>query len=188
MGLFNGLKKEKLIDAEAVKHRDNALLEIVRIVSFNDADTLKYAQDCIDHTIEYYEKHTVGFEERGISGEEEISFLQWIGCIDLLINNGYVCESDWKEEKDVFIGQISALRGMDLLSLKIDGEWLDGEQSVPEWCEKLDDKWKKSDAAIAAFDIDSDSYLMFLCKEADMEMLMALAEDFGYRIDHAKNM
>ena len=89
---------------------------------------------------------------------------------------------------DEFVSQVTALRGMKLLSLKINSKWFDEEEDIPKWCEALDEKWKKSKSAAAAFDIDSDSYVIFLCKKADIETLSVLAEKFGYRIDYAKNM
>lgn len=189
MSIFDKIiKKEKNKSHESVKRYDNDLMEIVRIVSFDNADVLKDAQDCIDDTAKYYKKHKTDYEERGISEEEELTLLQWIGCIDLLIKFKYVCECDWKEEKDTFLSQLSALKGMSSFSLKINSKWLDAEQSVPEWCEKLEEKWEKTRDVIAAFDIDSDSYLIFLCKESDLGVLKGLADNFGYRIEHAKNM
>ena len=53
---------------------------------------------------------------------------------------------------------------------------------------KIRRKWGKLNGVIGAFDIDSDSYVMFICKKEDLEILMVLAEKFGYRIDYAKNM
>lgn len=188
MGFFDKIKKDKNKSYGSVKHYDNDLMEIVRIVSFNNADALSYAQDCIYNTMEYYKKHIADYEERGISDEEDMSFLQWIGCIDLLIKYNYVCESDWKEDKATFLSQLSTLKGMSSLSLKINSKWLDAEQSVPEWCEHLDEKWEKTKDVIAAFDIDSDAYLIFICKESDLEVLKGLADNFGYRIDYAKNL
>lgn len=47
---------------------------------------------------------------------------------------------------------------------------------------------EKSKSIVAVFDIDSDSYVLFLCKRTDIKTLSALAEKFGYRMDYAKNM
>lgn len=188
MSLFHKFQKGKNQKMQTAKHFDHELLEIVRIVSFDDEEIFESAQNCINHTMEYYQDHTMDYEERGLSSEEEKTFLQWIGCIDLLIGKNYVCECDWKETMDEFVSQVTALRGMKLLSLKINSKWFDEEEDIPKWCEALDEKWKKSKSAAAAFDIDSDSYVIFLCKKADIETLSVLAEKFGYRIDYAKNM
>lgn len=186
MGLFDKLKKEK--NNKITKQYDNDLMEIVRIASFNNTNILNHVQDCINNPLEYYNNHHDDYNERGITNKEESSFLQWIGCIDLLINSNYVCECDWKEEKDNFIAQLSKLKGLSSLSLKINDKWLSEEQSIPEWCKILNNKWRKLDSVVGAFDINSDSYLLFICKETNLKTLMSLAKNFGYRIDYAKNM
>ncbi|MBS5589182.1 MAG: hypothetical protein KHX14_10345 [[Clostridium] spiroforme] len=188
MGLFDRFKKEKIYSMATEKKCDNELLEIVRNVSFNNEAILKNAQNYIENTIEYYQNHLTDYEDRGISNQDKISFLQWVGCIDLLKSYGYVCECDWKESKDEFLLQISTLKEIGLLGLKINSNWLDKEQDIPGWCAKLEEKWGKLNGVIGAFDIDSDSYVMFICKKEDLEILMVLAEKFGYRIDYAKNM
>lgn len=188
MGLFDKLKMGKVQSSQEERQFDNDLLEIVRIVSFNNMTILKSAQECIENTSEFYKNHIIDYEERGLSSEDENSYLQWIGCVDLLLSNNYVCECDWKENKDEFVSNISTLQGMNLLSLKINNKWFDEGRQITQWCATLDDKWKKSNCVLAAFDIDSDSYVMFICKLTDMETLSALADSFGYRIDYAKNM
>lgn len=64
-------------------------------------------------------------------------------CVDILMNYGYVCECDWKETKEEFLFQISALKGMRSLMLNIKNKWLDEKQDIPVWCTVLDEKWKK---------------------------------------------
>ena len=186
MGILDGFKKENKQQSEG--RVENNLLEIIKIVSFQNTEILKLAQECIESTSKYYEDHEEDFENRGLSMEDELDFLQWIGCIDLLINNEFACECDWKEEKDEFVSQISSLQGIETLSLEIDSKWFDQSQAIPDWCEILDNKWKESNCVVAAFDIDSDSYVMFPCKKDDIERLSVLAEGFGYRIDFAKHM
>lgn len=186
MRIFDGFKKKN--KQQSVERVENSLLEIIKIVSFKNDGIIKQAQECIENTSENYKEHREDFEARGLSVKDESSFLQWIGCIDLLINNEFVCECDWKEEKDEFVFQISSLQGIDTLALEIDSEWFDQSQTIPNWCGILDNKWIKSNCVVAAFDIDSDSYVMFPCRREDIERLSCLAEGFGYRIDFAKNM
>lgn len=188
MAFLDKFRKKKNQESQVKRQFENSLLEIVRMVSFDDADTLKSAQECVSDTKGYCKNHGTDYEDRGMSEDDEITFLQWIGCIDLLLQNRFVCECDWKEEKDNFVFQIDDLRGMQLLSLKIEGKWFDENQEITEWCAKLEEKWKKSDVVMAAFDIESDSYVMFPCKRCNLETLSELAEEFGYRIDYAKNM
>lgn len=185
-------KSEKLNKTNAqplsADHLNNDLLEIVKIVSSNDAEIMESAKQCAENTADYYNDHIDDYQNRWLLYEEETSFLKWIGCIDLLLNNNYVCECDWKEEAGEFVYAISSLQGIASLSLEIDNKWFDEEQSIPYWCETLDEKWKKSNCVMAAFDINSDSYVMFPCKKDELEILSSLARQFGYRIDYAKYM
>lgn len=50
----------------------------------------------------------------------------------------------------------------------------------------LDDKWRKQGIGIYAFDIDSDSYVLFPCKTQEFSKLRAYAKQLGFRIDYAK--
>lgn len=187
MGIFDKFKKKSVQPMQA-EHLDDCLLDIVKIVSFDNAEIFEQARQCVENTAEYYDSHVSYYQERGISGEEEISLLKWIGCIDILINYGYVCECDYKEEKEDFISAVSALKGIDALQVNIEESLLDEKQSVPQWCETLDEKWKASGCVLAAFDIDSDSYVMFPCRRDKLEKLSRLAQGFGRRIDLAENM
>ena len=187
MGIFDKWKKENT-QSLPEEHSGHELLEIVKIISAGQTEMMESARQCVENTMDYYNDHIDDYTARGISDKEDISFLQWIGCIDLLMNNHYVCECDWKEERDEFVFAVSSLQGMASLSLEIDSKWFEGEQSVPEWCKILDDKWRQSDCVAAAFDIDSDSYVIFPCKKNKIEVLSGLAEQLGYRIDYAKNM
>lgn len=187
MGIFDKFKKKNTKPQQA-GHTDNDLLEIVNIVSSGDDKILESAGQCIENTAEYYNDHIDNYQSRGLSDTDETPFLQWIGCIDLLIKNHYVCECDWKEDKGEFLYAVNSLRQISALSLEIDSKWLDEAQSVPQWCETLEEKWKKSDCVMAAFDIDSDSYVMFPCKKEELETLSELAAHLGCRIDHVKNM
>lgn len=188
MGLFDRLKRKKDQSDQEETHVHHDLLEIVRIVSFDDEDLLESAQKCVDDTMEYYNEHIAEYEERGLSEEDDISLLQWIGCIDLLLSEEYACECDWKGDRDEFISEIAALQGLEYLPVRINNIWFNDLHDIPRWCEKLDEKWKKADCAMAAFDIDSDSYVMFICRKTDLEKLSTLADHLGYRIDYAKNM
>lgn len=106
MGILDGFKKKN--KQQSVECAGNSLLEIIKIVSFQNDGILKQAQECIENTSGYYKDHREDFEARGLSVKDELSFLQWIGCIALLINNEFACECDWKEEKDD-IGRLSSL-------------------------------------------------------------------------------
>lgn len=185
MGIFDKSKKKK---AQSAQYDEKALMEIVRIVSADDAKVMSSARKYIKSTIKKTQMAVKMLVDRLLSEETKISDLQWLGCINVLIDKHYVCECDWKEEKEDFVHAVSSLKGMSALNLEIDGEWFDEKQAIPQWCEILDEKWKSSGCVMAAFDIDSDSYVMFPCEKVEFEKLKGLAESFGHRIDQAKKM
>lgn len=191
MGLFDRFKKDKKEASEATKpagKNSQNLLEIMRIVSGGDENILKEADACLEDTAAYYEEHADAYDDRGMTGDEPKSELQWIGCVDLLIQNGYACESDWSEEADEFAAQLSALKTAKAFNLAPDSSLLDEGQSVPLWCKTFDEKWQGAGVVIGAFDIDSDSYVLFLCKNKDLDTLKILADKLGHRIDDARKM
>lgn len=54
--------------------------------------------------------------------------------------------------------------------------------------EVLDDKWKKENIAMLAFDIDSDSYVFFPCDITKIKQLEEWAKEKDFRIAYAKEM
>lgn len=188
MSILDKIKGRKKQIPQEKSSYDNCLLEIVRIVSFDDRKVLHQAEKCVANVKDYYREHLNEYEERGINPDEDDSFLQWIGCVDLLIQNHYVWECDWKEEKDVFFSEILHLKEKATPNLNLRSEWLNERWTVPQWCEKLDREWYKEKYVMAAFNIDSDSYVLFVCDVETLGRLTVLAEDFGYQIDFGKNM
>lgn len=163
---------------------ENELLEIVRIVSFGDEEILEKAREYIENTEGYCRKYSEDF----VSMEEDVSLIRWNRCIDLLISHEDACVCDWKAEAEDFFFAVSSLRRIRYLSLKISEKWFQKELSVDKWCEVLDEKWKKQDCVMAAFDMDSDFYVMFPCRKNDFIRLSELADRTGQRIDLAGNM
>lgn len=60
--------------------------------------------------------------------------------------------------------------------------------NITEWCDILDKKWEAEKVCVAAFDIDSDSYVIFPCLIEEFAELKKLAVQSGQRIDLVKNM
>lgn len=188
MRILEKIKCRKKKTIKEQRSYDHPLLEIMRIVSFDDPNVLYQAENCVTDIKNYYIENQEAYKERGIDSDEDESLLQWIGCINILMDYQYVCECDWKEEKEDFLYQIARLKGMKKYGLNLNAEWLDERQSVSQWCERLEQKWKKEACVVAAFHIDSDSYVLFLCCLDILTKLTILAEDFGYHIDLARKM
>ena len=72
--------------------------------------------------------------------------------------------------------------------LNIEKEWFNEDEDITLWCKILDEKWEKQGFCVGAMDIDSDSFVMFVCGRETLENLMALGKKVNQRFDFAKNM
>ncbi len=168
---------------------DNSpIYKIAAEISNADAKLLSEISECLLHTSDYFRKHLENYENRGMEEERDIDKIRWIGMVDSLIEHGYVCECDYKEELDEVLSCIKVLKGVRNENLPLEPDWFDEEDEITDWCETIDQNWQPQDMCIAAIDIGSDSYVMFACRRDSFKTLCEYAEEAGYRIDLACNM
>ena len=166
----------------------HAFVKIMEYVTEGDKKLMSELEKCILDTEGYYERHEETFEERGIEGDEEEEEIQWIAMVDILEREVYVAECDWAEELENFLYYVRELKKVKSLGLEVEDTWFEEEGEVTEWMEVLDDKWKKENIAMLAFDIDSDSYVFFPCNIAKIKQLEEWAKEEDFRIAYAKEM
>lgn len=65
---------------------------------------------------------------------------------------------------------------------------LDEDDDITVWVEAVNKDWESAGYVLACFDIDSDSYEMFVCKKDVFDLLAEEAQKAGHRIDLAQNM
>lgn len=159
--------------------------ELVKTIS-DDKDFLQNMDRCFCHPREYFKDNADRYEERGITNRDAIDTFVWIALTDELLESGAAIELDWKEEKEEFLSSIEGLANEN--DLVVDDVLLDDEGDIPTWCKELDNKWMKDGYCIAGIDIDSDSYVLFVCKTDNLRKLTELAKSINHRIDFAKNM
>lgn len=159
--------------------------ELVKTIS-DDKDFLQNMDRCFCHPREYFKDNADRYEERGITNRDAIDTFVWIALTDELLESGAAIELDWKEEKEEFLSSIEGLANEN--NLVVDDSMLDDEGDIPTWCKELDNKWMKDGYCIAGIDIDSDSYVLFVCKTDKLKRLTELAKSINHRIDFARNM
>jgi hypothetical protein len=159
--------------------------ELVKTIS-DDKDFLQNMDRCFCHPREYFKDNADRYEERGITNRDAIDTFVWIALTDELLESGAAIELDWKEEKEEFLSSIEGLANEN--NLVVDDVLLDDEGDIPTWCKELDNKWMKDGYCIAGIDIDSDSYVLFVCKTDKLKRLTELAKSINHRIDFARNM
>lgn len=186
MRMKEGIKVDSKVEKNFIK--------IAEIVSNNDKVVMDEVKECLSDPEKYLKDNAERYGERGIYIVElediidDISELEWIGLVDILDINDYVCERDYKDELEDFVYFMSNLKGVKENNLIVDEEWFDEEDGITEWCEILDEKWEEQDYCVAAFDIDSDSYVLFPCSIEDFKLLQKYADEAEYRIDLGKEM
>jgi len=159
--------------------------ELVKTIS-DDKDFLQNMDRCFCHPREYFKDNADRYEERGITNRDATDTFVWIALTDELLESGAAIELDWKEEKEEFLSSIEGLANEK--DLVVDDVLLDDEGDIPSWCKELDDRWMKDGYCVAGIDIDSDSYVLFICKTDNLRKLTELAKSINHRIDFAQNM
>ena len=141
---------------------------------------------CFDAPKTYFDENAERYDERCIEVDEEKDKIIWIAIVDELIESGDVIELDWKEGFEEFMAQMKELA--DKNNLDLQENRLNRGMNIPAWCEILDEEWKSQGFCVGAMDIDSDSYVMFVCRRETLEKLVALGKKVNQRFDFAKNM
>ena len=159
--------------------------ELVKTISDNEA-FLQNMDRCFCYPREYFKDNADRYEYRGITSRDAIDTFVWIAVADEILESGIAIELDWKEEKDEFLSNIEELTKEN--NLVVDEGMLDDEGDIPSWCKELDNKWMKDGYCVAGIDIDSDSYVLFVCKTDKLKSLTELAKSINHRIDFAQNM
>lgn len=163
-----------------------ALLEIAAIISNQDPAVLEELRDCLQDPLSYAEDHYDRYALRFL-GEDldlmEPEVLTWIGMVDCLEENDYVCERDWKDELPDFIHFLKTRRGTARLGLTLEEAWCSPDTDVSDWIQVINARWSKQGCCVAVIDIDSDSYVLFPCTTAERDRLKTLAAQLGQRIE-----
>ena len=170
------------------KPYDNPIYKIASKLSGEDENVLSDVCECIVNTSDYFNSHKEDYENRGINYECKNEIIQWIGMVDSLLRNGYICECDYAEELDDVLACLGDLNGVKRHSLPLEQCWFDERDEITDWCEIIDQKWNPQGMCVAAIDIGSDSYVMFPCSPDHLDALFGYANEAGFLIDQAYRM
>lgn len=184
---IESLENSEVIE-NASKQKDyNVCIEIASIISNNDSRVIAEVTKCTNNPVMYFQENKDKYEERGIVSSDSIDIIIWIGMVECLENNNYVCECDYKEELEDFIYSINELKTAKDMNIQITEEWCDYESNgeIPEWCSYINNRLSIQKLVVATIDIDSDSYVMFICKNNMMSKMKELAQNINHRIDLA---
>lgn len=183
MGFFDRFKKCD----EPQLSENEALKEIFTAISENNSAVTEEVARCLDEPRKFAEEHASDFAERCVNIEKaENSELKWLGCVDILIGNGYAQECDYSCELADLIFSVNGLKSVKALGMEFSEDDFDEDEDITAWCKQIGSKSSESGICIGALDIDSDSYVIFAADPEKLERLKLLGKSAGQRIDLAE--
>lgn len=155
----------------------NSILHISKIISHNDSVVINEINNLMNNKDIYIKSN-----ERGIDKNCDNNTLFWLIMVDVLEKHNYVCERDWNDEFEDFIYFLSNLKTFDI---DINNDIFNKDESIVEWCKIIDSKYEPK--CIGCIDIDSDSYVLFVSNNHEINELKRLATEISKKVDYAKN-
>ncbi|MBF0714621.1 hypothetical protein HZY83_08045 [Gemella sp. GH3] len=76
----------------------------------------------------------------------------------------------------------------DKYSFDVKDEWFSENDDISSWCKTLNIKLSEHNLCLGAMDIESDSYVLFICENNKFNLMVNLSRDLERRIDSAENM
>ena len=160
-------------------------LEIAGILT-DDREVLARLKACFENPQRYFQENEDRYDERCIDLEDGQETIRWIGLVDELLESKDLVELDWQSDMEEFFYQLEPLAQKQ--GLHLNQAWLEEDGDIPLWARTLDQKWQSQGFCLAAMDIDSDSYVLFICQRAILGELVVLSKKINQRFDYAKNM
>lgn len=143
-------------------------------------------ENCLESPWSYFEENIDRYDERGIDEDETEENIIWIGIADELLDANEAVELDWNPELEDFSYFMKSLA--DKKNLQMEDDWFDEEDTITNWCSILDRRWEIEGFCVGGIDIDSDSYVLFICKVETLKELREWSNRIDQRIDHAMNL
>lgn len=165
------------------------ILKIANIISGGDRSVMKEVKLCVLNLRKFYAKYADEYEARGCDfNAMSHNELAWIGMTDCLIRGGYAVELDWKSNKADFITLMSAIKQFDALGCEINPVLLYDDDDISSWCAAQDKVWYTKGLCVGGIDIESDSYVLFICSARKLDELTVLAQSVRHRIVRGREL
>ena len=158
---------------------------IVQLLT-EDGSIYDAIENCLESPWSYFEENIDRYDERGIDEDETEDTIIWLGIADELIDANEAIELDWNPELEDFSYFMKSLA--DKKNLLVEDDWFDEEDTITNWCSILDRRWEIEGFCVGGIDIDSDSYVLFICKVETLKELREWSNRIDQRIDHAMNL
>ena len=149
----------------------NVYLEFAKLISLDDEKVLSEVKELITHTDAFISKNKEFYENRGIDlGKWKRPRLIWMGFADILINNGFAEEFDWKCELECFESLLAEIKSFKAYDLELP-PLTEDKNDVYEWIKTINTIWQEQGFCLMQMYIDSDSYVIFPIEASKTEFL-----------------
>lgn len=163
---------------------------LAREISGNDPAVMQAIRFCTGDITAWCSEHSGQYEDRGTDpAQSNPLLLKWLGMADILRNEGYARELDWKCELDDFRLALNEIRQKNpeaacFAEALADGS-LDEDDDLNVWCAALSEACPGH--VLGYIDIGSDSYVIFPAQKTVLENLQQAARRIGQRITPVKD-
>ena len=119
----------------------NVYLEFAKLISLDDEKVLSEVKELITRTDAFISKNKEFYENRGIDlGKWKRPRLIWMGFVDILINNGFAEEFDWKCELECFESLLAEIKSFKVYDLELP-PLTEDKNDVYEWIKTINTIW-----------------------------------------------
>lgn len=168
----NGKSYSKIEPKTNNKNIVETYTNIIDTITNSNKEILAKFRNCIDNPKQYYQNNYSIYEQRGIDEYTTDDYIQFWAMIELLLENNYCCELDYKEEVDRFIESIKDLKN----AIPFNKENLNPNDDISVWCEEINKEWETHKTCVADIDTDNDSYVLFICDYEKLNYISTLAK------------
>lgn len=183
--------KEKKVDYSINEKIDNGLLiELGNIIANGDNEVINQLKYSFDNIRKYLiENKEFIYMEKDIDNmsNSEIKFVKFYILSQILEKNGYLYYLDWKCDLEDFKMIENLLKNISN-DYSLDNIEFDEDDDITTWSEIFDEEFKSKNILLASFDLDSDTYGVFLISYKEFEKIEKLLKNSDLRIDFTKNL
>ena len=184
--------KEKKSDYSINENIDNNLFtELGNIISKGDNGVISQLKEAFSNIKKYtLENNILLFDNDDIesSSVEEIRFIKFYRLSLILEKNGYLYFLDWKCELDDFKILENLLEKIsDNKKYSLEDINFDEDEDIITWSKNFNENFKNKNILLAGFDLNSDSYAVFLISYEDFNEIKKLLKSINLRVDFAEN-
>lgn len=181
MGYFNKL------DNKDVK-LDDFLIKLTSLITLDDVEVLKNLKNRISDPKSYLKNNKDDLEIYWINDESTDDEIKEIAFIESLKEGDYLFSFDWGVSLNGIVSQLEKSKLVKEYNLNLDSEFINENDLAGDIFEQLDENWREDGFTLAGFNINNDSYEVFICKEDNFEKIIETTNLLETETKRAKDL